>query len=145
MKRFLLTILVVSCWLPCQAKHMAVIVNKSNNTSNVSAVELTKIFQVSTRKWPDGTNITLVVRDPSSPETQEALQRLYKMSETEVKSFLQAHKADFLTVDSDEALLKMVQSTPGAVGLVDVYSITSRVNVVKVDGKLPLEQGYLLH
>ena len=124
---------------------MAVIVNKSNNTSNVSAVELTRIFQVSTRRWPDGTNITLVVRDPSSLDTHEVLQRLYKMSETEVKSFLQAHKADFLTVDSDEALLKAVQSTPGAVGLVDVYSITSRVNVVKIDGKLPLEQGYLLH
>ena len=145
MKRFLLTILVVACWLPSEAKHMAVIVNKTNNTSNMSAVELTKICQASTRKWPDGKNITLVVRDPSSLETQEALQRIYKMSETEVKSFLQAHKADFLTVDSDESLLKMVQSTPGAVGLVDVYSITSKVNIVKIDGKLPLEQGYLLH
>ena len=145
MKRFLLTILVVACWLPCEAKHIAVIVNKTNNTSNMSAVELTKVFQASTRKWPDGKNITLVVRDPSSLETQEALQRIYKMSETEVKSFLQAHKADFLTVDSDESLLKMVQSTPGAVGLVDVYSITSKVNIVKIDGKLPLEQGYLLH
>jgi len=37
-----------------------------------------------------------------------------------------------------------VESIPGAIGLVDVYSITSRVNVVKVDGRLPLEQGYLL-
>ena len=46
--------------------------------------------------------------------------------------------------DSDEALLKIVETTPGAVGLVDVYSITNRINVVKVDGKLPLEQGYLL-
>ena len=53
------------------------------------------------------------------------------MSETEVKSFLQAHKTDFLTVESDEALLKVVQSRPGAVVLVDVYSITSRVNVTK--------------
>ena len=124
---------------------MAVVVNKTNNTSNVSAVELTKIFQVNTRKWPDGTNITVVLRDPSSPDTQEALQRLYKMTEPEVKAFLQSHKAEVLIADSDEAVLKMVESTPGAVALVDVYSITSRINVVKVDGKLPLEQGYLLH
>ena len=145
LRKYLLLLLVVVCWLPCEAKHLAVVVNKTNNTSNVSAVELTKIFQVNTRKWPDGTNITVVLRDPSSPDTQEALQRLYKMTEPEVKAFLQSHKAEVLTADSDEAVLKMVESTPGAVALVDVYSITSRINVVKVDGKLPLEQGYLLH
>ena len=145
LRKYLLLLLVVVCWLPCEAKHLAVVVNKTNNTSNVSAVELTKIFQVNTRKWPDGTNITVVLRDPSSPDTQEALQRLYKMTEPEVKAFLQSHKAEVLIADSDEAVLKMVESTPGAVALVDVYSITSRINVVKVDGKLPLEQGYLLH
>jgi hypothetical protein len=39
----------------------------------------------------------------------------------------------------------MVESLPGAVGLIDIYSITSGVNVVKVNGKLPLEPGYVLH
>jgi len=144
-RRLLLASLFAFCAVPCSAKHMAVVVNKSNSTSNVSAVELTKIFSASNRKWPDGTSITVVLRDPSSTDTHEALQRLYKMTEPEVKAFLQAHKADFITVDSDEALLKAVQSTPGAIALVDVYSITGRINVVKVDGKLPLEQGYLLH
>jgi hypothetical protein len=47
-------------------------------------------------------------------------------------------------VHSETELLKSVESIPGAVGLVDVYSINSRVNVLKVDGKLPLEQGYFL-
>lgn len=124
---------------------MAVVVNKGNNTDNVTSVDLSKIFQANTRKWPDGKNITLVVRDPSSPDTQEALQRLYKMTQNEVKAFVDTHKSSFVIVDSDEALLKIVESTPGALGLIDVYSITSKVNVVKVDGKLPLEQGYLLH
>jgi hypothetical protein len=47
-------------------------------------------------------------------------------------------------VGSEEELLKAVASVPGAVGLVDVYSITSGINVIKVEGKLPLEQGYVL-
>lgn len=145
MKKICLVLLVTLCWLPCQAKHMAVVVNKSNSTGNVTAVDLTKIFEVNTRKWPDGKNITLVIRDLSSIETQEALQRLCKMTQADLKTFLESHKGAFITVDSDEALLKIVENTPGAVGLVDVYSITSRVNVMKVDGKLPLEQGYLLH
>jgi hypothetical protein len=39
----------------------------------------------------------------------------------------------------------MIQSTPGAVGLVEIHSIDNSVNVVKVDGKLPMESGYLPH
>ena len=50
-----------------------------------------------------------------------------------------------MIVNSDDALVKKVESTPGAVGLVDVYSITSGVVVIKISGKLPLEPGYLLH
>ena len=50
-----------------------------------------------------------------------------------------------VVVSSDEAVVKKVESMPGAVGLVDVYSITGRVNVIKVGGKLPLEPGYVLH
>jgi hypothetical protein len=38
-----------------------------------------------------------------------------------------------------------VSSTPGAIGFVDEHSITDRVGIVKVDGKLPLEAGYLPH
>jgi ABC-type phosphate transport system substrate-binding protein len=145
LKKLWLALLLVLCCLPCEAKHMAVVVNKNNSTANVSAQDLTKIFQVNTRKWGDGRNITIVVRDASSPDTQEALQRIYKMSQAELQAFLAGHKGAFVTVDSDEALLKIVENTPGAIGLIDVYSITSKVNVVKVDGKLPLEQGYLLH
>lgn len=137
-------VLLVCAWIPCEAKHMAVVVNKANSTDNVTAADLAKILQVNTKKWADGKNITIVLRDPSSPETQEALQRLFKMSQAEVSTFVQNHKGSFIAVETDEALLKIVETTPGAVGLVDVYSITSRINVVKVDGKLPLEQGYLL-
>lgn len=144
MKRFLLFVVLVCACLPCEAKHIAVVVNKGNSTDNVTATDLAKIFQASTKKWADGKNITVVLRDPSSQETQEALQRLFKMSQADVSAFIQTHKGSFIAVDTDEALLKIVETTPGAVGLVDVYSITSRINVVKVDGKLPLEQGYVL-
>ena len=50
-----------------------------------------------------------------------------------------------IVVASDEALVEKVESTPGTVGLVDVYSITGGVNVLRASGKLPLEPGYPLH
>ncbi len=140
-----LLFLLMLCWLPGEAKQMAVVVNKSNPLISMPAADLAKVFQASTKKWPDGRNITVVFSELSSGELQQALQRLFKMTPDEVKTYLAEHKTAFVAVNSAEALLKMVESTPGAVGLVDVYSITGKVNVLKIDGKLPLEQGYLLH
>ncbi|HXB20970.1 MAG TPA: hypothetical protein VNV88_06295 [Candidatus Solibacter sp.] len=136
--------LLIVGWIPCAAKNMAVVVDKANATANVTAADLVKILQSATKKWPDGKSITVVMRDVSSPEMQQVLQRLYKMSPDELKAFMATHKSSFVVAPSDEAVLKLVETTPGAVGLVDVYSITSHINVIKVDGKLPLEQGYVL-
>ena len=127
-----------------EAKHFAVVVDKSNTVAALSAAELAKIFKGDNRKWPDGKTITVIVRDVSEPEMQTVLQKVCNMQPGEYRSLLAAHRIAFIAVSSEEALLKAVESTPGAVGLLDVYSITGRVNVVKIDGKLPLEQGYLL-
>jgi hypothetical protein len=73
------------------------------------------------------------------------LQRLDKISQAELKALFAAHKDSILFADTDGDLLKMVETVPGAIGLVDVRSINDKVRVVKVDGKLPLEDGYLPH
>ena len=46
--------------------------------------------------------------------------------------------------DSNAAMLTAVRNTPGAIGLIDVFSITQEVKVLKIDGKLPVEYGYIL-
>jgi hypothetical protein len=73
------------------------------------------------------------------------LQRVFKVKPEEIKSLVDAHKADIRVVASDEVALTLVNTNPGAIGIVNVYSINSRVKVLKIDGKLPMEAGYLLH
>ena len=136
---FLLAILT-----PCFAHHMAVVVNKDNKVENVTAVHLGKIFRTEVKLWPDGKNITLVLHKDSEGET-ETLQRLIKMSPGELKALIAAHKDSVVIVDSDADVLKMIQSMPGAVGLVEIHSIDNTVTIVRVDGKLPMESGYLPH
>lgn len=136
---FLLTALT-----PCFAHHMAVIVNKDNATNNLTAAHLAKIFRSEIKKWPDGTTIVLVLHTNSPGET-ETLERLNKMSSAEWKGWIAAHKDSIQIVDSDADVLKSVQAQPGAVGLVDVRSVDSAITVVRVDGKLPMESGYLPH
>jgi ABC-type phosphate transport system substrate-binding protein len=139
-----LTVLVAALALSAQAKQMAVVVDKSNNLGGLTAAELAKVFKFDSRKWPDGRNVVLVMRDPSAPEMRDALEKVYHMQPDELRALIAAHRSEVIIVDSEEKLLKSVQSIPGAIGLVDVYSITGAVNVLKVDGKLPLQPGYLL-
>jgi ABC-type phosphate transport system substrate-binding protein len=129
---------------PCFAHHTAVVVNKGNFVENVTAVHLAKIVRGEVKKWPDGKNIVLVLHKDSAGET-ETLERLNKMSSAEWKVFLTGHKEGIFFVDTDADVLKEVQAEPGAIGLVEVHSIDNSVNVVRVDGKLPMEFGYLPH
>lgn len=129
---------------PCFAHHTAVVVNKENAVENVSSAHLAKIVRGEIKKWPDGKNIILVLHKDSAGET-ETLERLNRMSAVEWKAFVTAHRDSFLFVDNDEDVLKMVQGEPGAIGLIDVHSVDNSINVVHVDGKLPMEFGYLPH
>ncbi|MGA2375740.1 MAG: substrate-binding domain-containing protein [Candidatus Sulfotelmatobacter sp.] len=136
---FLLTFLT-----PCFAHHMAVVVNKDNNVGNVTAVHLSRILRSEVKKWPDGKTVVVVLHRDSEGET-ETLQRLIKMNADELKALIAAHKDSIVMADSDADVLKIVQTTPGAIGLVDVRSVDNTINVVRVDGKLPMESGYLPH
>jgi ABC-type phosphate transport system substrate-binding protein len=135
---------LAACLTPCFAHHTAVVVNKENAVDNVTAAHLVKIIRGEVKKWPDGKNIVLVLHKDSAGE-DETLERLNKMSAAEWKSFVTAHKDSIRFVDTDADVLKAVQAEAGAVGLIEVHSIDNSVNVVHVDGKLPMEFGYLPH
>ncbi|MGA8150252.1 MAG: substrate-binding domain-containing protein [Terriglobales bacterium] len=133
------------------AKDIALIANKSNHVADVTAPELAKICKGQMSRWPDGKAVSLVTRDPASPEMKLVLEKVYELQKEEVTALIVAanhnrisHPAIVLA-DSDQDLVKKVESTPGAVGLVDVYAITGGVTVLRVSGKLPLEPGYMLH
>jgi ABC-type phosphate transport system substrate-binding protein len=131
-------------FVPCFAHHMAVVVNKENGTREISSTQLARLFRLEEKKWDNGRDV-LIVLHKDSPGEATTLKHLNGISGNEWKSLITAHKDFFVVVDSDADVLRVVESTPGAIGLVEVHSIDDQVNVVKVDGKLPLEAGYLPH
>jgi hypothetical protein len=126
------------------AKQFAVVIDTSNQSKDLTASDLVKLLTLKTHVWPDGKAVTVVMRDPSAPEMQLVLHRALNMSTEQVQAFIQAHRGSFVIVDSDDLVLRLVVSTHGAVGIIDLYSLTKDVNVLKIDGKLPVEPGYLL-
>jgi len=134
---------VLSCL--CAARDIAVVVDKTNVAASLSTADLTKMLKTATKTWPDGRKVIIFLSDPASADMRVVFQKVYGMSADEVKAFANSHRGEVIVVGSDELVLKAVQTNPGALGVVNVYSINSGVKVLKVDGKLPLESGYLFH
>lgn len=133
------------------ARDLALVSNKANALGAITVSDLVKVCKAQNTRWPDGKPVTFVMRPPSAPEMKMVLEKVYGMSETEVSTLIMSsnhgratHPA-IVIATSDDDLVNKVASIPGAVGVVDVYSINSSVSVVKIAGKLPLEPGYLLH
>ena len=144
MRVYLLLAFFFAALTPCFAHHTAVVVNKENPVDNLSSANLVKIIHGEVKKWPDGTNVVLVLHRDSDGE-DETLERLNRMSADQWKAFLAAHRDRIVFVDTDAEVLRIVKTEPGAIGLIEVRSLDNSVNLVHVDGKLPMEYGYLPH
>jgi len=146
-----LALIVLGCTAMAASKDLALISNKSNHAQAVTLPDLTKICKGQMNRWPDGKSVTFITRDPALPEMRLLLDKIYGMSQDEVRAVIltanhgRSEHPAILLLGSDEAVVKKVETTPGAVGLVDVYAITGGVTVLRVSGKLPLEPGYPIH
>jgi ABC-type phosphate transport system substrate-binding protein len=142
-RRFVLSFALLLA-TPCFAHHMAVVVSKDNAVDNLTSAQLSKLFRGETRKWPDGRMVVLVIHR-ASPGESITLQHLNKMTAAQFQAWIIEHHDSVKMADSDQEVLSIVETDPEAVGLVDVRSLTDRVKLVHVDGKVPMEDGYLPH
>jgi hypothetical protein len=141
----LLMLLAVA--LSASVKKWAVIVPGGSKVQDVSFAEITKLCKGEKQSWPDGQTFTLVMVAPESPEMRDPVRKLFGVSSTEIGPLvakLNGARPYIKVVAHDEDVLRAVNATPGAVGIVDVYAINSSVKVVRIDGLLPFDSGYAL-
>ena len=128
-------------------KNIAVVMSAGTKMDDVQLSELMKLCKGVQKTWIEGKSFTLVMTDPASPDMHNAVQKLFNMSAVDLKTALpkiNETRTVVKIVDTDADLLRTVGELPGAVGIVDVYAINSSVKVIRVDGKLPFDIGYVL-
>jgi ABC-type phosphate transport system substrate-binding protein len=127
-----------------QAKQLAVVVDKENKTDDITTKELANILNGKTKTWTDGRPIKIVMRDPSSQDAELVFRRLLNTTPEQVRAFIQAHPSLIVVANSDAEVLHLVSVVRGAIGFVDLYSLTKDVKIIKIDKKLPFDLDYLL-
>jgi ABC-type phosphate transport system substrate-binding protein len=147
--RFLIvSALLMSLAAGAFATDFAVIVHPSNALRAMTLVELGKMFKGKSVTWSTGRNITLILREPSQPAMKFVIERVMGVGAEEGKAILtdvsRKTAAPVVFVPSDADVVKAVEASPGALGIVDVYNINGGVKVIKIDDKQPFDPGYVL-
>ena len=130
------------------ATDFAVIVNPANPARTMTLVDLGKMFKGKTSTWANGRNVTIVLREPSAAPMKFIIEKVMGVDADQGKTILAdpARKsgAQVVFLNSDEEIVKTVETNPTAIGIVDVYNITGGVKVIKIDEKQPFDPGYVL-
>ena len=129
---------------------IAIVVHKSTEVDNLSLHELRNIFLANQQFWPDRTRIILLVRAPKSEERDFVLNTIYQMDEAQFRQYWIAKmfRAEVprgpKIVFSTDMMLDLVVAIPGSISFINANEMTDDVKVVRVDGKLPTDEGYPL-
>jgi len=129
---------------------LAIVVHGASAIEGVSLAELRNIFLADQQFWPDRSRITLLVRAPQSDERDYVLDRIYQMNEAQFRQYWIAKmfRAEVprgpKIVFSSDMTLDLVVAIPGSISFMRADKVTDAVKVLKVDGKLPGEDGYPL-
>ena len=129
---------------------IAIVVHKDSEVENLAMDQLRNIFLANQQFWPDRTRIILLVRAPKSDERDFVLDTIYQMDEAQFRKYWIAKmfRAEVprgpKIVFSTDMTVELVVAIPGSISFISADQVTDDVRVVRVDGKLPSDDGYPL-
>ena len=129
---------------------IAIVVHQDSEVENLAMDQLRNIFLANQQFWPDRTRIILLVRAPKSHERDFVLDTIYQMDEAQFRKYWIAKmfRAEVprgpKIVFSTDMTLELVVAIPGSISFISADQVTDGVRVVRVDGKLPSDDGYPL-
>ncbi|HHT9138739.1 MAG TPA: hypothetical protein ACFYEK_16030 [Candidatus Wunengus sp. YC60] len=134
--------------------NVAVIVNKSNPATDIPYDDLKHILETKKQRWDNGEKITLVFKPITSSETQMLINKIYKIRCEDfcqywmLKSYNNEISEYPKMPESLNGVIALVSKISGAVGFIGIDEIpqgSDKIKVIRVNGKMPGEDGYPLN
>lgn len=132
------------------ATPIAIVTNPQTSATDLSFLELRKVFLGEKQFWDDNSRIILLVRAPVARERDVVLTKIYRMGEAEFQQYwiAKVFRAEVSSkpkiVYSGDMTRELVTALPGAIGFLPADEVGSGMKVLRINGKLPGEPGYPL-
>jgi len=131
------------------AGDVALVVHPSNPATDVSWSEVVAMFRQDQQHWKGGRKIYLILLETGSPAREIVRQRVYRMTELELKKFwlgklYRGEIAAFPRVAVAAAAKRIVTQAPNALAFIDAAAADQTVKVLRIDGLRPGQPGYRL-
>lgn len=132
------------------ASDLAVVVHPQLELDSLSRERLRRIFMGDQQFWPGGKPVTLLVQHPETPERNELLASVFRMSETQFKQYwiAKVFRAEIAagpkTVLSNDMAAHLIRSIPGAVAVIPADQVPDELKVLRIDDHMPGDAGYRL-
>ena len=129
---------------------LAVVVNKSNPVTDLSFADLRHVFLGEQTHWSGGHRITLVMREEGQPERAAVLRLIYRMTEADLNRYLlhASFRGDLRlepkVLNSSLGVKRFVFNVPSAIGYLLGNETDETVKTIRIDGRLPGDDGYRL-
>src|SRR5207302_4253030 len=129
---------------------VAVVVHPDTPVSNLTLAEVRKVFLGDRQYWSTDVPVVLLIRAPVPRERNVVLKVIYQMSESQFKQYWIAKifRAETApppkVVYSNDMANELVTAIPGAIAFIDARDVRPGTKLIRVDGRLPKEQGYPL-
>jgi hypothetical protein len=132
------------------AAELAVVVSTQNPVDELSVSDLREVLLMERQHWRGGRRIYLILPGSGTLEKDLLLRRALRMSE----DALRRHYLGKLyggeipafpgTVASGSAARTVVAHAPNALAIIDSSEVDSTVKVLRIGGRRPGDEGYLL-
>jgi phosphate transport system substrate-binding protein len=128
---------------------LAVIVSPTSKLTNITIDDLRRVFQSERITDPDGNRLIALNHPPKTVDRVGFDQSVLGMDAEAVGRFwidrkIRGGSGPPRTVESLSTLRRVVEKLPGAIGYIRPAQLTNEVRVIRVEGKLPEDPGYLL-
>jgi hypothetical protein len=133
------------------ANDVAVVIHPDVPIDNLTLTELRRLLLGDREFWPASLRITLLIRAPIAHERDVVLKNVCQMTEAQFRQhwIAKVFRAETALAPkiaySTEMSVDLVNRIPGAITFIDASQAGRGLKVVKIEGRLPGEKGYLLH
>jgi hypothetical protein len=133
------------------ASDVAVVIHPDVPIDNLTLTELRRLLLGDREFWPASVRITLLIRAPIAHERDVVLKSVCQMTEAQFRQhwIAKVFRAETALAPkiaySTEMSADLVNRIPGAITFIDASQAGRGLKVIKIEGRLPGEKGYLLH